>query len=99
MDAGYYSLELKLILEKRGINYIFRLPPSTYRYEISQMKNFDEYLKFNNTGERRRKIKDKNILKKAEKLLYIEGRVVKVPIINEKDEKDELILINQFTTK
>ena len=24
MDAGYYSLELKLILEKRGINYIFR---------------------------------------------------------------------------
>ena len=96
MDAGYYSLELKLILEKRGINYIFRLPPSTYRYEISQMKNFDEYLKFNNTGERRRKIKDKNILKKAEKLLYIEGRVVKVPIINEKDEKDELILLTNL---
>jgi hypothetical protein len=68
MDAGYYSLELKLILEKRGINYIFRLPPSTYRYEISQMKNFDEYLKFNNTGERRRKIKDKNILKKGRKI-------------------------------
>ena len=63
------------------------------------MKNSDEYLKFNNTGERRRKIKDKNILKKAEKLLYIERRVVKVPIINEKDKKDELILINQFTTK
>ena len=96
MDAGYNSLELKLILEKRGINYIFRLPPNTYRYEISQMKNSDEYLKFNNTGERKRKIKDKNILKKAEKLLYIEGRVVKVPIINEKDKKDELILLTNL---
>ena len=96
IDAGYNSLELKLILEKRGINYIFRLPPNTYRYEISQMKNSDEYLKFNNTGERKRKIKDKNILKKAEKLLYIEGRVVKVPIINEKDKKDELILLTNL---
>ena len=60
MDAGYYSLKLKLILEKKSINYIFRLPPSTYHYEISQMKNFDEYLRFSNTGDRRRKIKDKN---------------------------------------
>lgn len=36
------------------------------------------------------------LLKKAEKLPYIEGRVVKVPIINEKDEKDELILLTNL---
>lgn len=60
------------------------------------MKNFDEYLRFSNTGDRRRKIKDKNILKRAEKLLYIEGRVIKVPIINEKDKKDELILLTNL---
>ena len=60
------------------------------------MKNFDEYLRFSNTGYRRRKIKDKNILKRAEKLLYIEGRVIKVPIINEKDKKDELILLTNL---
>ena len=60
------------------------------------MKNFDEYLRFSNTGYRRRKIKDKNILKRAEKLLYIEGIVIKVPIINEKDKKDELILLTNL---
>ena len=60
------------------------------------MKNFDEYLRFSNTGDIKRKIKDKNILKRAEKLLYIEGRVIKVPIINEKDKKDELILLTNL---
>ena len=96
VDAGYYSLELKLILEKKGINYIFRLPPNTYNDEISKMKNFDENLRFSNTTARRQNIKEENILKKAKKLPYIEGRVVKVPIINEKDEEDELILLTNL---
>ena len=96
MDAGYYSLELKLILEKRGINYIFRLPTTIYHHEISQMKNSDEYLRFTNTAKRRQQIKDENILKRAEKLLYIEGRVIKVPIINEMDKEDEMILLTNL---
>ena len=96
VDAGYYSFELKLILEKMGIDYIFRLPPDTYDKEISKMKNFDENLRFSNTTSRRQNIKDENLLKKAKKLPYIEGRVVKVPIINENDEEDELILLTNL---
>lgn len=103
LDRGYYSLELKLFLEKYGINYVFRLPRITYEKEINNMKNSDENLKISNTSERRRSITDENLLKKAEKLLWIEARVIKIPIINSNNEEDELILLtnlhqNEFNT-
>ena len=67
------------------------------------MKNSDENLKISNTSERRRSITDENLLKKAEKLLWIEARVIKIPIINSNNEEDELILLtnlhqNEFNT-
>ena len=31
MDAGYYSLELKIFLENLGIKYIFRLESDVYK--------------------------------------------------------------------
>ena len=57
MDRGYYSLELKLFLEKNGINYIFRLSSKVYEKEINNMKNSDENLKIQNTSKRREKNK------------------------------------------
>ena len=60
-DAGYYSLELKSYLDKKGLKYIFRLPPNVYKDEISQMQQMDEILKIENTHNRRQNIKDKNI--------------------------------------
>ena len=68
MDAGYYSLELKLILEKRGINYIFRLPPSTYRYEISQMKKFRRIFKIQQHRRKKTKNKRQIYIKKGRKI-------------------------------
>ena len=61
------------------------------------MNGYDENLKFKNTRSIRKSIKDENLLKKAEQLLFIEGRVVKVPIINEKGEEDEIILLTNLT--
>ena len=45
LDRGYYSLELKLFLEKHGIKYIFRLASNIYEKEINKMENIDENLK------------------------------------------------------
>ena len=67
LDRGYYSLELKLFLEKHGIKYIFRLASNVYEKEISNMENIDENLKIKNTAERQRSITDENLLKKAKK--------------------------------
>ena len=87
MDAGYYSLELKIFLENHGIKYIFRLGSDVYKKEISQMTKIDENLKISNITSRRKSIKDKNILKKAKKLPYIESRIIKPPIINQNNKK------------
>ena len=95
-DAGYYSLELKIFLEKHGIKYIFRLPPNVYDKEISNMTDIDEVLRLNNTGRRRRNISDEKLLKEAEKLLYIESRVLKIPFINGEDEMEELRLLTNL---
>ena len=97
LDAGYYSLDLKLFLESMNINYVFRLTPNIYEKEISNMNGHDEILKISNTSSRRRSIKDPDLLEKAEKLLFIEGRVIKVPLINEKDEEDEPILLTNLS--
>lgn len=96
IDAGYYSLELKLFLEKQGINYIFRLAPHVYSKEISKMTTFDETLKISNTTPRRKSIHDENLLEKAKKLPYIEARVIKIPIINSENNEDELILLTDL---
>ena len=96
VDAGYYSLELKLFLENQGINYIFRLSPHVYSKEISQMKSCDEIIKFQNSSPRRKQISDENLKKQAEKLLYIEGRVIKLPYTNQKGEEDEMILLTNL---
>ena len=96
-DAGYYSLELKLYLEKKGLKYIFRLAPNVYKDEISQMQQMDEILKIENTPNRRQNIKDKNTLKKVKKLPYIETRVGKIPIINQEENNDEMILLTNLT--
>ena len=65
LDRGYYSLELKLLLEKHNIHYVFRLASNIYQKEISAMEKCDENLKIKNTAERRKSINDENILKKA----------------------------------
>ena len=78
MDAGYYSLELKIFLENLGIKYIFRLGSDVYKKEISQMTKIDENLKIRNITSRRKAIKDENILKKAKELPYIEARIIKL---------------------
>ena len=95
-DAGYYSLELKLFLDKMNIKYIFRLPPNTYKLEISKMELTDEIIKINNTHNRRQNINDDNLLNIAKKLLYIETRIVKIPIINQEGKEDELIFLTNL---
>lgn len=95
-DAGYYSLELKLFLDKHNLKYIFRLPPNTYKTEIQKMNSMDEILKINNTTGRRQNIQDENLLNTAKKLPYIESRIVKIPIINQDGEEDELILLTNL---
>ena len=74
MDAGYYSLELKIFLENLGIKYIFRLGSDVYKKEISQMTKIDENLKISNITSRRKAIKDENILKKTKKLPYLKQK-------------------------
>lgn len=96
-DAGYYSLELKSYLDKKGLKYIFRLAPNVYKDEISQMQQMDEILKIENTHNRRQNIKDKNILKDVKKLPYIQTRVAKIPIINQEGNKDEMVLLTNLT--
>lgn len=41
----------------------------------------------------------KTLLNKVKKLPYIEGRVIKLPMLNEEEESDELIFINKFNGK
>ena len=96
-DAGYYSLEFKLFLDNMGLNYIFRLSPKVYEDEISKMNSMDELLKIKNTHNIRQNIKDKDILNQAKELLYIKSRIAKIPIINENDEEDEMILLTNLT--
>lgn len=99
MDAGYYSLELKIFLENLGIKYIFRLGSDVYKKEISQMTKIDENLKIRNITSRRKAIKDENILKKAKELPYIEARIIKLPIINQNNKKDQLIILTNVYRK
>lgn len=98
-DAGYYSLELKLFLEKRGIKYIFRLASHVYKDEIAQMTGIDEILNINNTSSRRQNIEDENLLKYAKTLPYIKARVIKLPIINSNNETEDLILLTNLSNK
>ena len=98
-DAGYYSLELKLFLEKMGINYIFRLAPNVYEKEISQMTSMDEVLQISNTSSRRKAIKDEHLLEAAKKLPYIKSRIVKIPIVNPKEETEDMILLTNLSSK
>lgn len=96
IDAGYYSLELKLFLEKHGIDYIFRLSPTTYEDEISKMESMDEKVKIKINGSRRRSVHEEDLKKEAEQLQFIEPRILKIPILNEDDEEDELILLTNL---
>ena len=98
-DAGYYSLELKLFLEKKGIKYIFRLASHVYKDEIAQMTGIDEILNINNTSSRRQNIEDENLLKYAKTLPYIKTRVIKLPIINSDNETEDLILLTNLSNK
>ena len=67
LDRDYYSLELKLFLEKYGTHYVFRLSSTTYEKEISNMEKSDENIKISNNSNRRKSITDENLLKKAKK--------------------------------
>ena len=105
VDAGYYSLELKLFLEKMGVNYIFRLAPNVYEKEISKMSSLDENLKIANTSNRRQNISDEELLEQAKELQWIEARILKLPIKNnentdnkdsEDSENEELILLTDL---
>ena len=98
-DAGYYSLELKLFLEKKGIKYIFRLASHVYKDEIAQMTGIDEILNINNTSSRRQNIEDENLLKYAKTLPYIKAKVIKLPIINSDNETEDLILLTNLSNK
>ena len=98
-DAGYYSLELKLFLEKICINYIFRLAPNVYEKEISQMTGRDEILQISNISSRRKAIKDEHLLEVAKKLPYIKARIVKIPIVNPKEETEDMILLTNLSSK
>ena len=97
MDAGYYSLELKIFLDEIGVRYVFRLSPTTYDKEISEMTTMDEILQIKNKSSRRISIKDENILEIAKKLLHIEARIVNIPIINIENETDELRLLTNLS--
>ena len=103
IDAGYYSLELKLFLERMKVNYVFRLAPNVYEKEISNMTSYDEILRISNTSGRRQSIKDVQLLEKAKKLPWIEARILKIPIPRDDGEDEDLILLtdlpqNKFNT-
>ena len=61
------------------------------------MQQMDEILKIENTHNRRQNIKDKNILKNVKKLPYIKTRVAKIPIINQEENNDEMVLLTNLT--
>jgi len=64
-DRGYPSVELIMHLEKNGIKYICRLQSQMYEREKRGMKTDDEWIEIQLDGNRRRKIKDKELLAAA----------------------------------
>ena len=66
---------------------------------ILHYPKIDENLKISNITSRRKSIKDENILEKAKKLLYIEARIIKLPIINQNNKKDQIIMLTNLSQK
>lgn len=95
IDRGYYSLEMLLYLENKGINYVFRLKNNTYIDERYNMKSNDEYLDIKLNSNRICNIKNEEILKQANEMKNIRRRFVnhKLKSANNKIN-DETLLTN-----
>lgn len=76
IDRGYFSLEMLFYLEKKGIDYIFRLKDNTYIDERYFMESNDEYLDIKLTSNRIQNIKDEKIKKEAKEMKYLRRRFV-----------------------
>ena len=76
IDRGYYSLELLLYLENKGINYIFRLKNNIYIDERYFMESNDEYLDIKLNSNRIQNIKDENLKLQAKNMKIISKRFV-----------------------
>lgn len=95
IDRGYFSLELALFLENKGIDYIFRLKSNTYIDERYFMKYDDEYLNIKLNTNRIQNIKDENIKKQAKELKTLRRRFVNHTLkTSKKKNTNETLLTN-----
>ena len=84
MDRNYASLEFILWLEERNLKYVFRINKSSYKNEIENMTNDDEFVSIKHTKIRLKKIKENypDEAKKLEKLKETKVRVTKSKLPN-----------------
>lgn len=77
-DRGYASTELLLYMEENGIRYICRLQGETYETEKRGMKTNDEWVELKLDHNRRRSIKNEELLKKAKEMKILKARMSRV---------------------
>lgn len=95
IDRGYFSLELLLYLENKGIDYIFRLKSNTYIDERYFMQSNDEYLDIKLNSNRIQNIKDEETKEQAKKMKILHRRFVNHKLRTTKKKiTDETLLTN-----
>lgn len=95
IDRGYFSLDMLLYLENKGIDYIFRLKSNTYIDERYHMDSDDEYLDIKLNSNRIQNIKDKKIKKQAKEMKILHRRFVNHKLRTSKKKiTDETLLTN-----
>jgi hypothetical protein len=77
-DRGYPSIELFYYLEQLGVNFIFRIKESSYKYEKSFMKRKDEFVDLKITPNRTKYIKDPKIKKELIEKEELKLRIMKI---------------------
>lgn len=84
-DRGYISTELLLILSKLDITFLFRVQSKRYEVEKASMESNDEFVKFEITKSRRRRI-SKEILQYAKDVNEINLRITKIILSTGEEE-------------
>jgi len=84
-DRGYISLKLIFELEKRHVDYLFRVPKSCYKKEISATTSRDEEISIEIT-----KARLKNIEDKQEQDFYLTQEYMKVRLVQVELDNQEI---------
>lgn len=79
-DRGYPSMGLVLYLEAKGAKYICRLKSPSYEREKRGMKTNDEWVEIKLDKDKKRSIKNEELLKKAEEIKTLKARMSRIEL-------------------